>query len=508
MITKTRYLDFLECPKNAWLRINKPNEFKEIFELSEGQRSLAKQGERVELEVRKLFPQGELIKDLSNDDAVALTKEHIAWKTPVIFQAAFQVDQYFIRVDVLEFDKQNQVWNMYEVKTGSEVKKIHIDDVAFQQELMTRCGINVGEIFIIHLNAGYVFDGGDIDLEQLLVRSLVTGKVKGHLDRTNENMESSLKLLQNNESLVHCLCIYKGRNNHCLTFSYSHPYVPECSVHDIPYIGKSDAVLKNLVDEGNFKLEDMPNDIRLKFSDTKQKQIESYCKQKPLIKVIDLAKELEMLKSSYPLYFLDYETYALAIPRFKGYRPNQQIVVQLSLHILRSADDSHLEHFEYLHKEDSDPALSIINTLRQHIGDEGKIVVWNKSFESSCHTKLGQMYSEHAGFLEGLNKRMYDLKDIFSESQKAKRESIYIHPDFNMSASIKCVLPVLVPELSYQDLGIQEGEAASHNWYKMIYGDLSKEQQSSIAQDLLQYCKTDTLAMYKIFEHLIKTIQQ
>jgi hypothetical protein len=33
----------------------------------------------------------------------------------------------------------------------------------------------------------------------------------------------------------------------------------------------------------------------------------------------------------------------------------------------------------------------------------------------------------------------------------------YVHPDFRGSTSIKAVMPVLVPQLSYDDLEIKEG---------------------------------------------------
>jgi len=62
------------------------------------------------------------------------------------------------------------------------------------------------------------------------------------------------------------------------------------------------------------------------------------------------------------------------------------------------------------------------------------------------------------------------------------------------------VLPLLIPELRYYSLDIQEGGTAS-----MIYAQL-KWQEKKIAEkqraQLLAYCKMDTLAMVRIYQHL------
>ena len=65
---------------------------------------------------------------------------------------------------------------------------------------------------------------------------------------------------------------------------------------------------------------------------------------------------------------------------------------------------------------------------------------------------------------------------------------------------MKNVLPVVVPELSYNVLTIQEGGTAS-----FVYGQLKNMDEQTAAEnmnDLLEYCKLDTLAMVKIWEKL------
>ena len=96
---------------------------------------------------------------------------------------------------------------------------------------------------------------------------------------------------------------------------------------------------------------------------------------------------------------------------------------------------------------------------------------------------------------DSLNERVVDLMIPF----KAKW---YDDPRCEGSASIKKVLPVVCPELSYKDLGIQNGATASIRWYDAIVGNVPEDQAKKIYQDLLKYCCLDTLAMVKIYEYL------
>lgn len=92
---------------------------------------------------------------------------------------------------------------------------------------------------------------------------------------------------------------------------------------------------------------------------------------------------------------------------------------------------------------------------------------------------------------------MFDLMEIFSKN-------LYVDAAFKGSASIKKVLPVIVPELSYDSLGIRKGDQAVERWEKMIDADTPEEEKEQIAKDLLEYCKLDTLAMVRIYEKLME----
>jgi len=80
----------------------------------------------------------------------------------------------------------------------------------------------------------------------------------------------------------------------------------------------------------------------------------------------------------------------------------------------------------------------------------------------------------------------------------------YFDRRFNGSASIKKVLPVLCPELSYSDLEIQNGNAAVINWHRMTDGQLDFDEAKQTFSELLRYCELDTWAMVRIWEELRK----
>ena len=81
-------------------------------------------------------------------------------------------------------------------------------------------------------------------------------------------------------------------------------------------------------------------------------------------------------------------------------------------------------------------------------------------------------------------------------------KQFYVHKDFKGKISIKNILPVLVPELSYKNLEIQEGGTASQKWNEMVQEGIHPQEKAKIIKNLKEYCKLDTYAMYAIWKHL------
>jgi predicted RecB family nuclease len=86
--------------------------------------------------------------------------------------------------------------------------------------------------------------------------------------------------------------------------------------------------------------------------------------------------------------------------------------------------------------------------------------------------------------------RLWDLHTIIREH--------YYHPGFAGSYSIKAVLPVVVPQLAYEDLGIQEGTMAALQFHRMTFEVNGESERARIREALLKYCERDTLAMVEL----------
>jgi hypothetical protein len=114
---------------------------------------------------------------------------------------------------------------------------------------------------------------------------------------------------------------------------------------------------------------------------------------------------------------------------------------------------------------------------------------------------MANITPEYKDFLQSVNDRIVDLMVPFQKGW-------YIDKDFMGSSSIKNVLPVIAPELSYKDMDISEGATAQRLWMEAVYtGKNSEAEKSKLMESLRLYCELDTYAMVRIFEFLLALIK-
>jgi len=126
--------------------------------------------------------------------------------------------------------------------------------------------------------------------------------------------------------------------------------------------------------------------------------------------------------------------------------------------------------------------------------DKGDVLVYNKTFEI---TRLNEIARDFPQYTEVIKKLISRIKDLMIPFQKKH----YYSPKMKGSYSIKAVLPALVPELSYDKLEINEGGLASIA-YESLQTETDLMITAEIKQQLLEYCKLDTLGMVRILERL------
>ena len=496
-ISKSTFLQFQICPKDTWLRLHKP-ELVETFTLTEFEKHLLEEGNEVEACARQLFP-GAVLVSATGDEAVEETRRLMADDTETIFQATFLADGFYTKCDVLKPGEAPGTWDIFEIKgtnskkEGSEDRD-HISDLAFQKHVLELAGVTVGGTHIVHLNKEYVRTG-PLDLHALFIIDNSSEQVAALAAGLLEEMHAAREYLnQASEPNVGCDCHLSGRSRHCRTFSYSHPEIPDYSVHDIVRIGQSKKKLEYFMDERIFVIDDVPDDYKL--GDAQQLQVRAHKRQQSIIH----RDAIEQVLGAYtfPLYFFDYETYAPAIPAFDTYSPYQRIPFQFSLHTLRN-QGGEPEHVEFLHLDRSDPTATVAELLERHIEPNGTVIVWYAPFERGVNEEIGERRGAYAGHMQRINGQIQDLRDVFAKQH-------YVHPSFRGSTSIKAVMPVLVPELSYDDLAIKEGTMASEQWWKMTAADTPAGERERIAQALRAYCGLDSYAMFAIWSKLQRVV--
>jgi hypothetical protein len=134
----------------------------------------------------------------------------------------------------------------------------------------------------------------------------------------------------------------------------------------------------------------------------------------------------------------------------------------------------------------------------KNMGTTGTILVWYRPFEFGKISQLAIDYPQFTTELHAIQARLVDLMVPF-------KKGYYRHPEMMGSSSIKKVLPVLIPELSYDDLNIGEGGTASLTYSQLPSMDSETREQKIL--DLLEYCKQDTWAMVRIWEWIGERIK-
>jgi hypothetical protein len=484
IISKSDYSKYNQCVKMLWLYKNRKDLVpKDIGEQMAG---LIAQGQAVEEEAYKLFPGGVKTQNTAFRGAVDETTRLLKGGAPAIFQGSFWINDLYCRTDIIKKDEKENSWDIYEVKSATKIKDDYVPDLAFQKMCLNAAGLAVGRTFVIHINNEYV-KKGKIDVKKLLSVKEVSADVDALSDRVRMDANEMDELIRSRQEpkikiLRQCHNPYS-----CMFLDHCWKNVPEHSIYNA-YL--SEEILNRLLDDGIVKIEDVPTGLITNI------KYERYYKAVKSGKIhIDqkaIAKELKKYK--YPLYFLDYETNSPAIPMFDGYRPYQRMVFQYSLHVIEKPG-SEIKHYEFLADKYEDPSVELAKTLSGQIGAKGSVIAWYKKFEAGCNTEMGERYPEYAKFFESVNKRLLDLMDFFANGY-------YVDKDFFGSSSLKKVLPVLAPHLSYKELNIQEGGTASESWLPLILGELPSDEKQALKSDLLKYCELDTFAMVEIFSKL------
>ena len=454
------------------------------------QRLLFAMGNRLGSLARECYPGGVLIEEdyRHHTDAARSTRRFMAQpRVPALFEAAFAHDDVAVRVDILARDGEAasgeaQTWKLVEVKSGSGLKEEHVWDAAIQLQVLRGCGVPVTSVGVMHLDGDYIYPGGRIDPRELFVVEDVTLEVEDLAGSLLEDLARMRAALACGEPPAirpsrHCRRPYE-----CPFSLYCASDAPAFPVWQLP--GADRDLLERLADEGIEDIMLIPEGF--------EGLSLLHCRVRDCVLTgqayFDHDATAELSALEYPVHFLDFESFAPAVPIFPGTRPYQQILFQFSDHILEV--DGTVGHAEYLHPPGSDPREALALALLDALGETGSIAAYSQ-FERVAIVKLAEHLPDLSERLQALTTRLVDLLPIV-------RRSVY-HADFHGSFSIKNVLPALVPGLAYDDLEIAEGTVASFSYQSVVEGLLPPEETRATLEALRSYCARDTQALLELF---------
>ena len=494
LLSKSSFIKGLQCEKHLYLY---KYHYNEMDEFSDMQKAIFQRGTNVGILAQKLFPGGT---DGTEGSPPAYKKglkktgELIQQGGKIIYEAAFQFNEVLSIADIIVKDKNGSSrrseaeteWNIYEVKSSTSISETYLNDAALQYYVISNSGIVINDFSIIHINNQYIRKG-ELDINELFTIQSVIDSILPLQNFVEENVERLKKVIRKREMPgidigEHCHNPYT-----CSFFNYCRKHIPEDSIFD--FSGMHLKKKYELYRDGIIKLDDVPDDYSL--NKNNGIQLDVYKSGESLINKD--AIEIFLSDLNHPLFFMDFETFQPAVPLYDNSKPYQQIPFQYSIH-LKDKKDGELKHFEFLAEPGEDPRIKFIEGLLNDAKGEGDIVVYNKAFEITRLKEITRDFPQYADEIEKLILRIRDLMIPF-------QRKYYYAPEMIGSYSIKAVLPSLVPELSYDELKIKEGGLAS-----ITFESLQTETDMIIIaetrEQLLEYCKLDTLAMVRILEKL------
>jgi len=400
----------------------------------------------------------------------------------IILEGAFLIDGFVTRADILE--RKGKGWRLVEVKSSVNDREEFIDDMAYTAMVIDRCGFNISNVSLLLVSKDFRLG---MENEKLFVEIDHTDKVLAKVEEfkpfwqqieeiTRAPVKPAPRLIfECRKCEIFRECLGRGIENH---------------IFDIPRLSQSK--FDELAGLGIVCIEAIPDGFLL--TENQARVRDCVLTKKPFV---GGSLRSELTSISWPAHYLDFETVMTAIPLYPDIAPYTQIPTQYSIH--KCSDVGLIiGHLEYLADPSKDCRKELAENLINNLGEDGSIIIYS-TFEKAVINNLGRLYPDLLEKLNSLAGRMIDLAAIIGKN--------YYHPDFHRSTSIKTTLPVLVPELSYDNLEIAEGDSAMAAFAYLALGKYKDTKEiEAVKRNLLEYCKQDTLAMVKLHQRLAEYV--
>src|SRR5438445_5318511 len=147
-LSKSKFVAGVQCRKRLYLQVHHPGLGAEP-EASDF--AIMKQGREVGLLARQLFPGGIEVNGSGGLEAAIRTTRDLVTnpEVPAIFEGAFEHQGVVVKTDILQRRKENR-WRLVEVKSTSELKEHHLEDMAIQSHVVSHSGVDLGSVWLAH----------------------------------------------------------------------------------------------------------------------------------------------------------------------------------------------------------------------------------------------------------------------------------------------------------------------------------------------------------------------
>jgi hypothetical protein len=416
-------------------------------------------------------------------DSIKRTQELINdAEVEIILNPQFICGNLFASFDIIKRCKDKAAgWDIIEVKVGKKNKLKYIEGVSFKILTLINLGMQINSVSIMHINSKFRLGMDDKECFEL---SDVTDKVDWQTTQfvlMAQDIEKQLYAEEVPEAAIKRKCKNCPLFLECVGAKIKNP------IFELPRL--SALQLQELLSKNIYSINDISEDFPL----TPHQKIVADCIKNNKTYVSPNLKG-ELQKIPQPFYYLDFESVTTAIPLYPDVPPHSQLLTQFSVHKCLEIDEV-AEHFEYIADPKINNQKEIAQTLIACLGKEGAIITYSGSEKLSL-LHLANAYEDLKESLLAIVERIIDFEYLIRNN--------YYNVEFGGHSSIKTILPVLVKDMGYDWLEINQGGDAAATFAFMALGIYTQEACEKAKEHLLRYCKQDTFAMVKIHKALLE----
>ena len=482
ILSKTSFLKSVQCTKAFFLYKNHYN-LKDP--LPKEKQAVFNRGHEVGLLAQSLFPGGIDVSPTHISkftDAVQKTKELIAQGQKVIYEAAFVFDDVLVALDILV--NKNDKWYAYEVKSSLKISAAYVMDAALQHYVISNC-LPLEDFYLVTMNSHYVLQD-ELDVQNLFKIKSVKADAEKNAEFIKYHIQQAKNVLDKNvlpkvDIGEKCFSPYQ-----CDFYGTCWKHEPTNNIFEFSGISKKQAQIWY---EKGFKTvyyipeEELTGNTRL--------MVQSYKNHAEIVDKPAIQKFFKKIK--YPIAFFDAEMYAPAVPQYKGTSPFEAMPFLFSCHSM--VDEKAIPQHSYYYQEENKYAgKALLDYLITEAEKVNTILVFDTAQELKALSAVVKHFPEYKKTIDKLKNKFVDFSDVFTNLW-------YYHPQTKGSMSLKKIYESVFGKSIFDDLAIKSGLLASYKYDEYLKEtDLFKKDE--IKNNLVEYCKTDTQAMYDLFVYL------